>query len=171
MKVKSILQSQYLAALAMLKQAVVKCPPVAWDNPQDRDRFWFVAYHTLYYAHRYLGAQAKGYARWEKRPHNKPGSLFSKAEILEKLALVERDVKEQIPRMDLDGEAGSLANQLELQIYNIRHIQQHAGELYERLSAHRVKLDWASQRNNFEPSWAQNRRWRHEAASPKEKRK
>jgi hypothetical protein len=148
MNIKPILQSQYLAALAMLKQAVVKCPPEAWDSPRDKDRFWFVAYHTLFYAHRYLKAQDKGYVRWEERRYEKPGSPFTKAEILERLAAVEDDVAIQIPLMNLDAKSSGLANKFELQIYNIRHIQQHAGELYERLSAYNVKLEWASQRKS-----------------------
>ena len=149
MDIKQILQSQYLAALAMLKQAIVKCPPEAWDNPQDKDKFWFVAYHTLRFAHQYLKARDKGFPRWEQRQHSQPGSPFSKEEILEKFAMVERDVTEQIAFMNLNektGATGHLANKLELQIYNIRHIQQHTGELYERLSAYDVKLGWASQR-------------------------
>ena len=149
MNIKQILQSQYLSALAMLKQAIVKCPPEAWDNPKDKDRFWFVAYHTLRFAHQYLKARDKGFPRWEQRPHSQPGSQFSKEEILERFAMVERDVAEQIPIMDLNektGATGNLANKLELQIYNIRHIQQHTGELYQRLSAYPVKLGWASQR-------------------------
>jgi len=173
-RAKQVLQSQYLAALAMLKQAILKCPPAAWDNPQDKDRFWFVAYHTLYYAHRYLKAQDKGYARWEKRGHSQQGMPFSKEEILERLAIVERDVTEQISLMDLDGESGYtrfLANKLELQLYNIRHIQQHTGELYERLGAYNIKLNWASQRHNLKPSLAQSGRWRQDAALPKEKKK
>lgn len=171
--IKQILQSQYLSALAMLKQAVAKCPAEAWDNPQDKDRFWFVAYHTLRYAHQYLKARDKGYPRWEQRRHSQPGIPFSKEEILERLAVVERDVVEQISIMNLNektGATGSLANKLELQIYNIRHIQQHTGELYEKLSAYPLKLGWASQRYNFEPSQAQSGRWRHDAASPKEKK-
>ena len=147
MDTKQILQSQYLASLAMLKQAVIKCPPEAWDNPQDKDKFWFVAYHTLRYAHLYLKAQKKGYPRWESRQHSKPGAPFSKEEILERLTKVERDVGEQIPIMDLDGASGYNwipTNKLELQLDNIRHIQQHTGELYERLSAHKVKLPWVS---------------------------
>ncbi len=147
MKVKPILQSQYLAALAMLKQAVVKCPPDVWDDPQDKDKFWFVAYHTLRYAHLYLKAQAKGYRGWEGRQYSRPGTPFSKEEILEKLALVEQDVIHQIPAMDLDGESGYAwipTNKLELQLDNIRHIQQHAGELYERLRTRKVKLPWVS---------------------------
>jgi hypothetical protein len=149
MDTKQILQSQYLASLAMLKQAIVKCPPDAWDNSQDKDRFWFVAYHTLRYAHQYLKAQEKGYPRWEQRPHTDPGFPFLKEEIFKRLAMVEQDVAEQIPQMDLDGKtgaAGSLANKFELQIYNIRHIQQHTGELYQRLSERNIKLNWASQR-------------------------
>lgn len=51
MKVKPILQSQYLAALAMFKQAVVQCPPAVWDAKRDKDKFWYVAYHTLRFAH------------------------------------------------------------------------------------------------------------------------
>ncbi len=149
MNIKSILQSQYLSALAMLKQAIVKCPPEAWDKPQDKDKFWFIAYHTLRYAHQYLKAKDKGYARWEQRLYSNPGKPFTKNEILEKLALVEQDIVEQISIMNLDektGATGNLANKLELQIYNIRHIQQHTGELYQRLSVYPVKLGWVSQR-------------------------
>ena len=150
MKIKPILQSQYLASLAMLKQTIIKCPPGAWDNPQDRDKFWFVAYHTLRYAHLYLKAQDKGFPRWEARRHSQPGAPFSKEEILEKLALVEQDVVEQVRLMDLDGKSGYAwipTNKLELQFDNIRHIQQHTGELYERLRPYNTKLGWVSQRN------------------------
>jgi hypothetical protein len=35
-----------------------------------------------------------------------------------------------------------------LQFVNIRHIQQHTGELYERLGTRRnMKLDWAERRH------------------------
>jgi len=154
MDIRIVVQSQYLAALAMLKQAVVKCPPEAWDDPLDKDRFWFVSYHALRYAHQYLKARKKSNPRWEKRSHSNPGKPFSKEEILKKITLVERDVVEQIPIMDLDehtGATGALANKFELQLYNIRHIQQHTGELYQRLSHYNLKLEWASQRYSFEP--------------------
>ena len=135
MNIKPILQSQTLAALAMLKQAVVKCPPAAWDDPRDKDRFWFVAYHTLYYTHKYLNAQGEGYVRWEGRRYESPGLPFTKDAILERLATVEGEVATQIPLMDLEAESAGLANKLELQLYNIRHIQQHAGELIERIGS------------------------------------
>ena len=149
MNIKPILQSQYLAALDMLKQAIVQCPPEAWDDAREKDRFWFVAYHALKFAHQYLKANEKGYPRWEQRRHSDPGKPFTKEEILQKLAQVENDVVEQIALMNLEektGATGALANKLELQIYNIRHIQHHAGELYQRLSAYPVHVGWASQR-------------------------
>ena len=150
MNIKNILQSQYLASLAMLKQAVVKCPPEAWDNPDDIDRVWFIAHHALHYGHQYLKAKDKGYPRWEHRGHRDPGQPLSREEILEMLAKVEQDVVEQIPIMDLEKPrhaTSALANLFELQIYNIRHIQQHTGEIYDRLSRYRLKLEWASSRN------------------------
>ncbi len=150
MKIKPILQSQYLAALAMLKQAIVKCPPEVWNDPQDKDNFWFIAYHTLKYAHLYLKAQEKGFPRWESRGYSRPGNPFSKEEILQRLAAVERDVAEQIPLMDLNGASAYKwipINKLELQLDNIRHIQQHTGELYQRLSAYNIKLNWVSERH------------------------
>ncbi|MGA7194081.1 MAG: hypothetical protein WBW94_10655, partial [Anaerolineales bacterium] len=121
----------------------------------------------------YLKANDKGYARWEQRLHSHQGIPFSKEEILEKLAQVERDVVEQIFNMNLEektGDTGHLANKLELQLYNLRHIQQHTGELYQRLSAYPVKLGWASQRYNFEFSGTRSGRRQRDAASPKEKK-
>jgi len=150
MDTKKVIQSQYRAALAMLKRVVVKCPPEEWDNVQDKDRFWFVAYHTLRYAHLYLKAQDQGYPRWEVRRYSQQDTPFSKEEILERLTLVEQDVAEQIPIMDLDGKSGYnwiTTNKLELQLDNIRHIQQHTGELYQRLSTRNVKLPWVSERH------------------------
>jgi hypothetical protein len=152
MDIKQVIQSQYLAALAMLKQAVVKCPPSLWDSPQDKDRCWFIAYHAVYFAHLYLQPARKDFVRWKN--HTKPASSapLSKAEVLEYLAFVEQEVARRVPVTDLaaaeSGFHGIKVSKFELQFVNIRHIQQHAGELYERLGARRkIKLDWAERRH------------------------
>jgi hypothetical protein len=151
MNIQSAIQSQYLSALAMLKQAIVKCPESIWDAPQDKDRSWFKAYHALYYAHLYLQPTRREFVRW--RGHGKPISTrpLSKEEVLEYLAFVEQEVVRRIPLTDLDAESGFRnirVGKLELQFVNIRHIQQHTGELYERLGARRnIKLDWAERRH------------------------
>ena len=53
---------------------------------------------------------------------------------------------ERVPQLDLEAESGFgwlPFGKLELQFYNIRHLQQHTGELMERLGtrAH-VDVDW-----------------------------
>ncbi len=39
MDIQKIIQSQYLAALAMFEQVIVKCPAAHWDAPGDQDIF------------------------------------------------------------------------------------------------------------------------------------
>jgi hypothetical protein len=152
MDTKKILQSQYFAALAMLKQAITECPPSVWGAPQDKDQFWFKAYHALYYAHKYLQIQPRDFVHWKK--HRNPGSQepLTRDETLEYLAFVEGQVADRIPLTDLEADVGFLGNRLsklELHIINIRHIQEHTGELYERLgSRENTALGWAEQRHN-----------------------
>ena len=73
---------------------------------------------------------------------------FTKDEVLEYLSFVEKQVADSIPGTDLEAESGFHwlpFDKLELQFYNIRHIQQHTGELYERLDAHgNIELGWVS---------------------------
>jgi len=55
---------------------------------------------------------------------------------------------EQVAAMDLQAESGFHwlpFNKLELQVYNIRHLQQHTGELCERLGAHgEIEVAWVA---------------------------
>ena len=37
MDTQKIIQSQYLAALAMFEQVIVKCPAALWNAPGDND--------------------------------------------------------------------------------------------------------------------------------------
>jgi hypothetical protein len=146
MDTKLVIQSQYLAALEMLKQVIVKCPAALWNAPGDKDKFWNKAYHALFYAHLYLQETEKHFQLWEKHHDPNTGEPFTQAEVLEYLALVERQVRERVPALNLDVESGFYwlpFSKLELQLYNIRHIQQHTGELYERLGTREnIELDW-----------------------------
>ncbi|HEY2981829.1 MAG TPA: hypothetical protein VGJ22_11655, partial [Anaerolineales bacterium] len=105
----------------------------------------------VYHAHLYLQQTREDFARWKK--HGKPMSQapLSKDELLEYLEFVEGEVVRRIPSMNLQagsGFHGFRLNKLEFQFVNIRHIQQHTGELYERLGARgNIKLDWAEQRH------------------------
>lgn len=146
MDIQNSIQSQFLAALAMLEQVIVKCPDPIWDAPGDRDKFWNKAYHALFYAHLYLQDTEKHFQPWQKHHDPETGVPFSPEEVLEYLAFVQDQVRERVPQLDMEAESGFHIelpfNKLELQIYNLRHIQQHAGELYERLDRQEIELNW-----------------------------
>jgi hypothetical protein len=161
MDTKKVIQAQYLAALEMLKQAVGKCPDSLWNAAEDRNKFWHVAYHALFYTHLYLQDTEKDFKPWDKHhneyqfmgqvpwpPRNPPkiGEPYFREDVLDYLAFVQKQVRERVPALDLEAASGfdwQPFGKLELQLYTIRHLQQHAAELYERLGARAgIDLDW-----------------------------
>jgi len=146
MDVKQVIQSQYLASLAMLKQAIEKCPEDIWYDPQEKFKVWSKAYHVVFFVHFYLQNSEKDFVEWEKH-HDPDGDIpFTKEEVLEYLAFAKKQVMERVPVTDLEAESGFdwyPVNKLELQFINIRHIQQHTGELYETLGIREsAELPW-----------------------------
>ncbi len=140
---KAVIQSQYLAALEMLRGAINQCPEPIWNDPQEQNLFWQVAYHALFYTHLYLQADRQSFVPWAKDRHQdqhrleQKGEPYSKADLLEYLALCQEQVRQLVPALALEAPSGFdwlPMSKLELQLYNIRHLQQHVGELYERLS-------------------------------------
>jgi len=136
MNTKQVIQSQYLAALAMLKQAIEKCPQNVWYDQDQKFKVWSKAYHTVFFVHFYLQDAEKDFVPWEKH-HDPDGDIpFTQDEVLEYLTFAGKQVIERVPVTDLEAESGFHwypVNKLELQFINIRHIQQHTGELYECL--------------------------------------
>jgi hypothetical protein len=132
----------------MLQQVIVKCPEALWDAPGNQDEFWRKSYHALLYAHLYVQNAEKDFVQWKKH-HDPDGEMpFTKDEVLEYLSFVKEQVIDRVPGTNLEAASGFHwlpFDKLELQFYNIRHIQQHTGELYERLGAHEnIELDWVS---------------------------
>jgi hypothetical protein len=106
MDIKQVIQSQYLAALEMLKQVIVQCPEAVWDVPGDKFKFWSKSYHALFYTHLYLQDAEKDFIPWEKH-HDPDGDVpFTKDDVLEYLAFVQRQVIEQVPLTNLEAESG-----------------------------------------------------------------
>jgi hypothetical protein len=160
-----IIRSQYLATLEMLKQAIEKCPDTMWDDSTDKNKFWHVAYHALFYTHLYLQDREDDFVPWAEHredynflgalpwpPHREPliGVPYTQKQILAYCAICAQQVEERVDALDLEGGSGVSwlpFGKLELQFYNIRHIQQHAGELMERLSTLAgVEVDWVGSR-------------------------
>ncbi|MGA2504657.1 MAG: DinB family protein [Anaerolineales bacterium] len=166
MDTKQIIQCQYLAALEMLKQAIVKCPPELWNAREDKNKFWHVAFHALFYTHLYLQDAEKDFQPWENHrdeyqfmgqtpwpPHDPPkiGDPYIREDVLAYLEIVQKQIRERVPALYLEAPSGFdwlPFGKLELQFYNLRHLQQHVGELYERLGAKAgIDLDWVGSKS------------------------
>lgn len=139
--------SQYLASLAMLRQAIELCPDDVWVASKWRNRYWHIAYHTLFYSHLYVCASEAVFTPWQKhRPScrrlgvsSQNGELpepYSKADLLEYHEICCKQIETLVPALPLDEPSGFdwvPFSRFELHLYNIRHIQHHAGQLVERL--------------------------------------
>ena len=150
--------SQFLAALEMLRNAITACPETLWDRPADQNRFWHVAYHTLFYAHLYLQKARESFRPWAKhrqgherfdRPPTDPGyEPYSKADLLEYLEFCWQEVRDRTAQLDPEAPSGFHwlpFSKLETHLYNIRHVQQHTGELMERLGQAGIEVkDWVA---------------------------
>ena len=69
--------------------------------------------------------------------------------MLDYLAFCRQQVADRVPRLNLEAESGFgwlPFGKLELQFYTIRHLQQHTGELMERIGTRAgVEIDWVGQ--------------------------
>ena len=167
MNYPEIIISQYQAALEMLKQTIANCPDSIWNSPDDKTKFWHIAYHTLFYTHLYLQDSEQAFTPWSKHrkeyqfigqvpwpPHAPPqiGEPYDKESVLEYLAFCQRQVAERVPQVNLEAASGFdwlPFSKLELQLYTIRHIQQHTGELMERLGARAdVEINWVGMQHS-----------------------
>jgi len=151
MNLPEVIMAQYQASLEMLKETITRCPASLWDDPSDKTRFWHIAYHALFYTHLYLQDSEQTFTPWAKHrpeyqylgqvpwpPYAPPqiGQPYDKATVLEYLVFCQQRVVERVPQLDLEAASGFdwlPFGKLELQFYTIRHIQQHTGELMERL--------------------------------------
>ena len=164
MDVKATIISQYLATLKMMKQVIEKCPDAVWLNANHTNDFWHVAYHALFYTHLYLQPQEADFTPWTKHRRNlnafgpppwapeeevELGEPFSQAEVLDYLAFCQEEANNQTENLELDAPSGFdwiPLNKLELQFYNIRHLQHHVVELSQRMWAEAgIEINWVGQ--------------------------
>jgi hypothetical protein len=158
---QKVIQSQYLAALAMLEKAIAECPGVLWDRPADKNKFWHVAYHALFYTHLYIQPAESDFVPWAKHrenyqfmgtlpwpPHEavQIGEPYSKADLIEYVTCCREEIGAKTAVLDLtstDSGFGWLPfGKLELQFYTIRHLQHHTGELCDRLGVAGIDVEW-----------------------------
>jgi hypothetical protein len=148
---RETLAKQYLAPLDMLHRAIDVCPESLWYSTEYSNRFWHTAYHALFYTHMYLHPTEGDFRPWAKHrenynflgplpvpPYDKPkvDTPYAKEELLEYHQLCRGEVGARLGSLDLETPSGFdwvPLNKLDLQLYNIRHLQHHTGQLIDRL--------------------------------------
>lgn len=157
MDIRRALKAQYGAGLAMLRQAVKRCPDDLWLAGEHPRNTWRVAYHAAYYTHLYLHADSEQFQPWVKHV-GKVSDLWGKPKIVP--AYSQEDVMGYIDAivlampslvdaMDLDAQDSGFSYypgmpKLEHQLVNVRHLQGHVGQLSELLMQRGVYTDWIS---------------------------
>ena len=147
---RTIIWQQFGAAIDMLDNALRACPDRLWrdrlwNNESERPeyaQFWYIAYHALFWLDLYLSGSVEGFAPpapftlGELDPAGLlPEKPYSKDELQAYL-----DYGRQKCRATIEALTDEKARQrcgfrwgeisfLELLLYNMRHVQEHAAQL------------------------------------------
>ena len=147
---RSVLKSQYHAALAMLREAIERCPPDQWSGTGHKNAFWQISYHTLFFTHLYLQPNEAAFRRWPQQHGEQDGvsaDPYTPAQVLEYWNACDAMVDGAVDALDLESPESGFSwysmSKFEHQLVNIRHIQHHAAQLTDRLrSAADVGIRW-----------------------------
>ena len=148
---------QFGAAIDMLADAISLCPDHLWtvilwkdSNDERYGQFWFVAYHTLRWLDLFLTGTQEGFAPPSPFLLGKlPERPYTKDQILAYLDACRARCQSTIDELT-DEKAQQRCifewmepSFLELQMYSMRHVQEHAAQLSLVLGQHDVAgLDW-----------------------------
>ena len=157
---KTSLWLQFGAAIDTLDDAIGLCPEhlwtaVVWPDEEDAryGHFWFIAYHTLFWLDLYLTGSSDGFL--PPAPFIRgalPDQPYTQDQVRAYLAHCREKCRATIE--DLTAERAQQRcpfpwmepTFLELQLYCMRHVMEHAGQLGYFLGAHDVAgIDWVSQ--------------------------
>jgi hypothetical protein len=150
---QAMLWRQFGAAIDMFGDALRDCPDELWENslwedepeqwvPAGFSAFWYLGYHTLFWLDLYLTGAEEGFAPpapfdlVEMEANESLPRTYTRAELLGYLEYCRRKCQETI---------GALSNEqanrscrfswgelsfAELQVYNLRHVQEHGAQLH-----------------------------------------
>lgn len=153
---RDALWPQFGAVIDMLDNAIAACPDSLWHGrlwpvppdlglSEDFSAFWYLAYHTLFWLDCYLSGSEEGFAPpvpftlAEFDPAGVlPERTYTKEELRDYLTYVRQKgraalvglTEEQARRpCDFPWTKGQPVSYLELQLYNMRHAQEHTSQL------------------------------------------
>jgi hypothetical protein len=170
---RTALWQQFSAAIDMLENALLACPSThwkgrLWPDPADHSlptefaQFWYIAYHTLFWLDLYLSGSREEeftppapFSLTELDPSMAPERTYTKEELHAYLAATRQKCHATLVALT-DERAhqpiaypwseGQTVSFLELQLYNMRHVQEHAAQLNLFLGQNGISeaSDWVS---------------------------
>ena len=172
---RTALWRQFGAAIDMLDNALLACPASLWQErlwstpppaefPPQFAEFWYVAFHALVWLDLYLsGAPEEEFAPpapftqgMIDSPEALPERPYTREELRAYLSSTRQKCRARILALtdeqarrpvEYPWSQGQSIGFLELQLYNLRHIQEHAAQLSLFLGQHSIAgeaLDWVA---------------------------
>lgn len=158
-RLKTGIWQQFGAAIDTLDNAIHLCPDhlwtaALWEDLEDPayGQFWFIAYHTLFWLDLFLTGTPEGFAPPPPFIRGKlPEAPYTKAEIQEYLRQCRQKCHATLQALT-DEQAYQVCvfrwmepTFLELQLYSMRHVQEHAAQLNLLLGQHGLEAsDWVA---------------------------
>jgi hypothetical protein len=170
----ALLRRQFAAALQMLQQAIEACPDDLWDDRSQGSPFWHLAYHALYFTDLYLSDDLKDFqARddHEENTHFLPGDYGDFAGIVttpekaytrdQLVEYAEHCLDKAEEKLEALTDERALQrcgfewyelNRGEFTLNNLRHLQQHTGQVILMLRRHAdIGIEWMGTKDNQPP--------------------
>ena len=170
---RTALWQQFGATIDMLENALLASPSTLWNGrlwsdhsdpslPPEYTEFWYITYHTLYWLDLYLAGSLEGFAPLLPRPFtldelDPAGALPERPYTRDELHAYLVNMREKCQatiaglsdekahqQVDFPWIEGKPVSFLELQLYNMRHMQEHAAQLNMFLGQNAIEgaSDW-----------------------------
>ncbi len=136
---KEILWRQFGASIDMLKNAIALCPPECWANEK---KFWYNAYHCLFFLDYYLTLEPQNFSppipfSLSEFEDSMPERIYTKTELLTYVQYCRKKchdfiggMTDEVAKSFWTNSSGTMSYPvIEILLYNMRHVQHHAGQL------------------------------------------
>lgn len=164
---KAGIWQQFGAVIEYLERTITVCPDALWrhamwdtrEKPSEFAQVWYVAYHALFWLDLYLTGTEDGFVppapftlieQYDDGPL--PERVYTKTELLAYLEGCRQRCQATIQALTDEtaarrcGFSWGEASFFELLIYNLRHVQEHAGQINLTLGQHGlVTADYPTQ--------------------------
>ena len=153
---KLLIWKQFGAAIDMVENALLACPEELWNDRSQRPELWYVVYHTLFLLDLYLSDSVEGFTPpvpftldeldpagiLPERPYTKDELHtyleHGRAKCRAVIEALTEEKAQQCCGFDWHNKSNA-----EMLLYNMRHVQHHAGQLHLILR----------QKTNSTPGW------------------